>query len=233
MPGCACLCIVLWASWCPKINTACLGPWKAIISGVFTQTRCFSPQLILSGYTEVHFTLWAVLVMHQFSALHSYTPHKLQSPRGSHPRVRSCWAVRSTTNPASFPSLRHSPGLLAVPSLFWDLDLDRESEEQDPPGVCQGAAGVVTKGAVSDLLRALCASGPGCSIQACLEYQRLGPCQSYFMFSIALCLLQQIVKVITAHLFVLFTDKILFDHHILVPVADLPFPHKSFSTENL
>lgn len=29
----------------------------------------------------------------------------------------------------------------------------------------------------------------------------------------------------------LFTDKILFDHHILLPVADLPFPRASFSTE--
>lgn len=51
------------------------------------------------------------------------------------------------------------------------------------------------------------------------------------MFSIALSLLQQTVEVITAHLLVLFTDKILFEHHILVPLADLPFPHASFSTE--
>lgn len=29
----------------------------------------------------------------------------------------------------------------------------------------------------------------------------------------------------------LFTDKIFFDHHILVPVADLLFPHAFFSTE--
>lgn len=51
------------------------------------------------------------------------------------------------------------------------------------------------------------------------------------MFSIVLFLLQQTVKVITAHPFMLFTDKTLFDHHILVPVADLPFSHASFSTE--
>lgn len=39
------------------------------------------------------------------------------------------------------------------------------------------------------------------------------------------------MRVITAHLFILFPDKILFDHHILVPVADLPFSQASFSTE--
>lgn len=54
---------------------------------------------------------------------------------------------------------------------------------------------------------------------------------SYFTFTISLFLLQQTVKVITAHPFMLFPDKILFDHHILVPVADLPFSQASFSTE--
>lgn len=40
------------------------------------------------------------------------------------------------------------------------------------------------------------------------------------------------VKIIAVHVFMLFPDKILIDHHILVPVADLPFSWASFSIKN-
>ena len=41
------------------------------------------------------------------------------------------------------------------------------------------------------------------------------------------------VKISAVHAFMLFPDKILFDHHILVPAADLPFSRASFSIEKL
>lgn len=78
------------------------------------------------------------LVVHQLSALHSYAPHKPKSHRGSPPRVGFCWA-EAHTNPASasFPSLGHSPGLLAVPSLLWAHSpwFGQEFKEQEPPAL--------------------------------------------------------------------------------------------------
>lgn len=41
------------------------------------------------------------------------------------------------------------------------------------------------------------------------------------------------VKIIAVHAFMLPPDKILFDHHILAPVADLPFSRASFSIKKL
>lgn len=41
------------------------------------------------------------------------------------------------------------------------------------------------------------------------------------------------VKIIAEHAFMLFPDKILFDHHIPVPAADLPFSQASFSIQKL
>lgn len=53
------------------------------------------------------------------------------------------------------------------------------------------------------------------------------------MFGIGLLFLSQTVRIIAAHVFVLFRDEVLCDHHILGPAPDLPFSQASLSNENL
>lgn len=121
------------------------------------------------------------LVLHQFSALHSYTPHKLQSHRGLTPGwgPAGLWGAHKPSlsllaQPEAQPRAAGSPQLsLSTQPWVW-------TGAGATSSVCQGAAAVVTKGAVSELLRALPASGQAVPLKPAWNI-RAGPCHSYFM----------------------------------------------------
>lgn len=92
--------------------------------------ECLSKQMFLSSAdpAQIHrgafFLSGLYLVLHPLTDLCCHAAAQAGSPtegpsQGSHPRVVSCWAVRSTQNAASasFPSMDRGPGLLVVPSL--------------------------------------------------------------------------------------------------------------------
>lgn len=122
------------------------------------------------------------LVVHQLSALHSYTPHKPQSHRGSQPWVgpAGLWGTHR-------PSLR----LLAQP-------------EAQPRAAGNPQASIWTGN-----LRSRSHQHCGGDQRSCVTPAEWGLCvpQAGLMFSVTLSLLQQTVKVITAHLFCCFLIK--------------------------
>lgn len=139
------------------------------------------------------------LVLHQFSALHSYTPQSC-SPTGSQRRVGSCWAVRSTqTQPSLLAQPEAQPRLLQSPAVseLTALGLGRSRSHQLCLSWC------CCSGDQRSWVRA--AEGSAC-LRASLFHSSLSGNQSWAMselFHVLCCssLFQRTVKVITAHLF--------------------------------
>lgn len=180
------------------------------------------------------------LVLHQLTDLRCHAAPRRVPAQGLSPG----WGpVRSTQNPAaaSLPSMDRRPGLLVVSSLplsmqpsVWIGNLRTRSHQHS---FLKALLGWRAK----ELLLGPVRSAEGSAyrprdqvhwsyfVQACLKQQRLDLYWNYFTFSVGLLLPQQMVEIIAEHAFMLFPDKILFDHHILVPAADLPFSQASFS----
>lgn len=170
------------------------------------------------------------LVLHQFSALHSYTPHELQSHRVS-AQGGVLLGCEEHPNPAPASLPRHSPGLLQSPDVpeHSALGLGRSRSHQLRLSWC------CCSGDHRSCVRA--AEGSAC-LRARLFHSSLSGISELGHVRIISCSLLLFLIPTNSEGYhstsvLLFTDKILFDHHILVPVADLPFPHKSFSTEKL